>query len=200
MSRHSTARSGCSTIRRCAWLTLLMVTPAFAGTLPFDCASLEAVVAEAPTRFNRITGVTISQESEVELAASLGVPVAEVDRDYARRVSSSDTPMPGAKRCEVLDAWHGDADARISEIAHVCHYPGVSRLSADFTARLAECLARQPDPDADGNSVTFDIDTVASGEGYGHTQVIAEAQPVDGLRIAVVQTICEVRRLGGCDE
>ncbi len=180
--------------------TLAIATPVFAGTLPFDCASLEAVVAEAPTRFNKITGVSVSQETAAGLATRMGVPLAQVDRDYVRRVYAADTPMPGAKHCEVVDAWHGDADARISQIAHVCRYPGVTKLTAAFNAQLAQCLGRPPDPDADAYSVAIDIDTVDSGEGYASTQVTADAQLVDGLRISVVQTICENRRLGGCDD
>ena len=108
--------------------------------------------------------------------------------------------MPGAKHCEVVDAWHGDADARVSQIAHACHYPDVTKLSAAFNTQLAQCLGRPSDPDADATSLAIDIDTVSSGEGYAHTQVTADAQPADGLRISVVQTICEARREGGCDD
>lgn len=183
-----------------ALATLTLAMPAFAGELPFNCASLEAVVAEAPTRFDKIKGVSLSQETAADLAVQLGVPPAQMDRDYVRRVYAADTPMPGAKHCEVVDAWHGDANARVSQIAHVCHYPEVSKLSAAFNTQLAQCLGRPSDPDADAYSVAFDIDTVASGEGYANTQVTANAQPLDGLRLSVVQTICENRREGGCDD
>lgn len=188
--------------RRAVWLTLFLATPAFADGLPFDCASLKAVVAEAPTRFNKIAGETVSQENAAGLAARLGVPLAQVDRDYASRVMTADTPLPGAKHCEVVDAWQGDADARVSQIAHVCRYPGISKLSAQFRAQLAQCLGRplDPDADADASAVAIDIDTVVSDEGYANTQVTADAQPVDGLRISVLQTLCEARRLGGCDD
>lgn len=186
--------------RRAAWLALFLATPVFADALPFDCASLQAVVAEAPTRFNKIAGVTVSQENAAGLAARLGVPVAQVDRDYASRVMTSNTPLPGAKRCEVVDTWQGDTEARVSQIAHVCRYPGVSTLSADFSAQLAQCLGHPTDPDADAGSVAIDIDTVVSGEGYANTQVTADAQPVDGMRVSVLQTICESRRPGGCDD
>ncbi|GAB2503853.1 hypothetical protein [Arenimonas alkanexedens] len=188
------------------WLALAiaphtpMPTPLDTPALPFECAQLQAVVAEAPTRFNKIRGSWQVQETAVALAARLGVPFAEVDPDYVHTVNSSDTPLRGAKLCEVVDVWHGDEDARISQIAHVCSFPEVESLSPAFNAQLAQCLDRAPDPDADASSVDIEIDLVASGEGYGHTTVSASADPVSGLRLSVMQTICEVRQAGGCDE
>ena len=181
-------------------LTLLVTTPSFAGALPFDCAALKAVVAEAPTRFNKITGVSVMNETEAELTARLGPLPQEVGRDYTRHVYAADTPLPGAKRCELVDTWHRDAAAHVSQIAYVCRYPGVSKLSAAFSAQLAQCLGRPRDPDADGYAVAIDIDTVESGEGYASTQVTADAQPIDGLRISVLRTNCEARRAGGCED
>lgn len=182
-----------------ALATLAVATPAFAAELPFNCTSLEALVAEAPARFDKIKGALLSQENAADLAVKSGLPLAQVDRNYVRRVYATNTPMPGAKHCEVVDLSHGDANARVSQISHVCHYPDVSTLSA-FNTQLAQCLGRPADPDADAYSLTIEIDTVASGEGYAETQVSATAQPLDGFRLSVVQTICENRRDGGCDD
>ena len=186
--------------RHAVLLALLVTTPTFAGDLPFDCAALKAIVAEAPTRFNKITGISVMNETEAQLTARLGPLPQEAGRDYSRHVYAADTPLRGAKRCELVDLWSRDADAQISQIAHVCRYPGVSKLSAAFSAQLAQCLGQPRDPDADAYSVAIDIDTVESGEGYASTQVTADAQPVDGLRISVLQTNCEARRAGGCED
>lgn len=180
--------------------TLAGVTPAFAGDLPFDCPSLQAVVAEATTRFNKITGISVISETEADITARLGPLPQDTGRKYTRRVYAADTPLPGAKHCELVDTWHVDAASRVSQIAYVCRYPGVMQLSAAFNAQLAQCLDRPSDPDADTTFVAIDIDTVASGEGYASTQVTAVAQPADGMRISVLQTICETRREGGCDD
>ena len=181
--------------------TFALSSPVIAGALPFDCASLQAVVAEAPTRFTKITVMPASKKKPADPAAQEGLSLEEVlKRRYAHSARQSLSPLAGAQLCRILDTWTENADARISQISHECHYPGVTALTAAFNAQLAQCLDRPADPDADVYSAAIDIDTVASGEGYAHTQVTANAQPVDGLRISVVQTICENRREGGCDD
>lgn len=188
--------------RRAAWLALVLAAPASASAagLPFDCNALQAVVAEAPTRFNNITGSRRTQEDAAAIAAQLGVPLAQVDPDYLRVVESSDTPLRGAKLCEVVSVRGGDTDAAFSQTAHVCHFPGVTKLSAEFNAQLAQCLGRPSDPDADKDSVAIEIDTVVSGEGYANTEVTATVHPLDGLQLSVVQIVCQARRVGGCDD
>ena len=55
-----------------ALTTLALTTPAFADELPFDCASLEAVVTQAPTRFDQINHAVVKQfgvDAEIPMAA-----------------------------------------------------------------------------------------------------------------------------------
>lgn len=184
----------------CLLAALAVASPLQAAEFPLDCATLGSIVAQAPTLFRASRGQRLAQEDAAGLAARLGIPESGLGADYSRSVHASDTPMAGAARCEVVEVRHADAGARYTQVSHACRYPGVSTLPADLNARLARCLSRPPDPDADATSMQIDVDTVESGEGWAGTSVEVQASALEGLQLSVVQSVCENRRTGGCDE
>ncbi len=181
-------------------LSLSLPVVGLAAEPPLDCARLKAVVAEAPDNFKRLSGTRVQQETAQDLAARLGVPASPVDPDHVRKVYAVSTPWHGADHCEVVDASSGDAVAAYGETAFVCRYNQVQVMPADLNARLARCLGKAPDADADGVSLAITVDAVESGEGYAGTQVTAHVHALEGLRLSVVQSRCLAKRQGGCGD
>lgn len=139
------------------------------------CAELKAAVADAPQGFAAYKGALAPPG---KAAQSLG------KTHQAKKV------MSGAKACSVVGVVLDDPKKQIRQTAYQCQYPAVFQLDQALRAELTRCVAGEVDDAADPKDFTIWVDRVSSGEGYSATEVTAQVNAADGMKLQVRVSAC----------